>query len=111
MERTLEQFKNDIIDASNQISEYLVGHTFESFVKDTKTYNAVMMNLIIIGESSTHFPQEVRERNPDIRWTSIVGLRNFLAHEYFEIDPKKIWIAATTHVPELSKKMEDLWLK
>ena len=111
MERTLLQFKDDILEACDQIAEYINGHTLESFVKDTKTYNAVMMNFIIIGEASTHFPNDIRERNPEIRWTSVVGLRNFLTHEYFEIDPKKVWATATIHVPELKKQIEELWLK
>ena len=68
------------------------------------------MSLIIIGEASTHFPEEIRERNPDIRWTSVVGLRNFIAHEYFEIDPKKVWDTAMTHVPELRKQIEAIEL-
>lgn len=111
MERTLLQFKDDIIGACDKIIDYIRGHTFDSFVKDTKVYEAILMNLIIIGEASSHFPNEIRERNSGIRWTSVVGMRNFLAHEYFEIDPKKIWTAATRHVPELKKQIEELWLK
>lgn len=111
MERTLLQFKDDILGACDKIIDYVKEHTFESFVKDTKIYEAVLMNLIIIGEASTHFPDEIRERNPEIRWTSVVGLRNFLTHEYFEIDPKKVWNTATVHVPELRKQVKDLWLK
>ena len=111
MERTLIQFKDDIVGACDKIANYIQGHTFESFIKDTKIYEAVLMNLIIIGEASTHFPNEIRERNPEIRWTSVVGLRNFLTHEYFEIDPKKVWTTATIHVPELKKQIGELWLK
>jgi len=111
MQRTLEQFKDDILIACDHITEHIKGHTFETFIKDKKTFDAVMMELIIVGEAATHFPNEIRERNLEIRWTSIVGLRNFMTHEYFEIDPKRIWSAAITHVPELKKQVKNLWLQ
>lgn len=110
MDRTKQQFKNDIIKACDQIMGDIEGCSFESFVEDHKIFNSMILNLIIIGEAATHFSEEIRERNPEIRWTSVIGLRNVIAHEYFEIDPKKIWNTATIHVPELKKQMEDLWL-
>lgn len=99
-----------MLSACDHIAEYIKGHTFETFSKDKKTFDAVMMELIIIGEASANFPNNIRERNQEIRWTSIVGLRNFMTHEYFEIDPKRIWSAATIHVPELKKQIENLRL-
>ncbi len=110
MERTLEQFRDDILKACDNIGRYIKGYTFETFVKDNKTFDAVMMELIIIGEASANFPDNIRELNSEIRWKSIVGLRNFMAHEYFEIDPKRIWSAATNDVPELKRQVEDLQL-
>ena len=110
MERTLLHFKDDILSACDTIAKYVEGETLDSFVKNSQSFDSVMMRLIVIGEAATHFPNEVRERNPEIRWTSVVGLRNFLAHEYFEIDPQKIWNTATIHVPELRKQIEDMKL-
>ena len=34
-----------------------------------------------------------------------------IAHEYSEIAPKKIWNAATIHVPKLKMQVLDLWLE
>ncbi len=110
MERTLKQFQADILMACDKIAEYVEGYDFKSFAKDAKTIDAVMMELIVIGEASTHFSTEIRERNPEIRWTSVVGLRNFVAHEYFEIDPKKIWDTITVHVPKLKEQIQKLYL-
>ncbi len=111
MERTLEHFKEDILSACDDIAKYIEGETLESFVKNSQVFDAVMMKLIVIGEASTHFPNEIRERNTDIRWTSVVGLRNFLAHEYFEIDPRKIWTTVTTNVPELREQVAGMRLE
>lgn len=110
MKRDLEQFKDDILVACDRIAGHIKGYAFEAFAEDSKTFDAVMMELIIIGEASANFPDNIRERNPEIRWKSIVGLRNFMVHEYFEIDPKRIWSAATIYVPELKKQIESLRL-
>lgn len=111
MERTIQQFKDDVLKACDQIAEYIKDNTFESFVKNRTVLDAVTMQLIIIGEAATHFPNEIRERNPEIRWTSVVGLRNVITHEYSEIDPKKIWNTATVHVPKLKMQISDLLVK
>ena len=76
-----------------------------------KTSHAVMMEFIIIGEAATHFSEEIRERNPDIRWSSVVGMRNIMAHDYFEIDPKVLWDTATIAVPKLKEQMEAISLE
>ncbi|MEK7175505.1 MAG: DUF86 domain-containing protein [Patescibacteria group bacterium] len=108
MDRNLKHFKEDILVACHKICEYITDYTFESFTKDGKVLDAVTMQLIIIGEAANHFPIEVCEQNSEIRWASIVGLRNFVVHEYFEIDPKIIWNTATLHVPELKKQIKSL---
>ncbi|OGI77408.1 hypothetical protein A3C57_02170 [Candidatus Nomurabacteria bacterium RIFCSPHIGHO2_02_FULL_33_12] len=111
MKRELEQFKNDIIIACDHIKDNINGQTLESFTKDVKTSHAVMMEFIIIGEAATHFSEEIRERNPDIRWSSVVGMRNIMAHDYFEIDPKVLWDTATIAVPKLKEQMEAISLE
>ena len=42
----------------------------------------------MIGEASNHLSDELTEKNPDIPWADIVGLRNILVHQYFGIDLK-----------------------
>jgi uncharacterized protein with HEPN domain len=101
MIRDFSHFQKDIINSCEKINEYINPHTFDSFVKDGKAYDAILMNFAIIGEAASHFSEEIKKNNQGIDWRTIIAMRNFLIHEYFEIDPKIIWQTAKENIPEL----------
>jgi len=53
---------------------------------DRKTSDAVLYNLVVVGEAAAQISDGTRARASAIPWTKIVGLRNLIAHEYFRID-------------------------
>ena len=55
----------DILDAVRTVHEYTQGMDFKSFTEDRKTVDAVVRNLIIIGEAAVQVPEEVCARHPD----------------------------------------------
>ena len=63
---------------------------------------------MVIGEAVTHVPADVRSRYPDIRWDSIRGLRNILAHEYFGVDFDLIWRTVTRDLEPLAESLRRL---
>jgi len=71
-------FAYDIIDAIEKIETYIEGYSYAEFTNDTKTKDAVVRNLEIIGEAAAQIP-------PEIPWSQIVGLRNWLIHGYFVV--------------------------
>lgn len=74
---------------------------FEEFAEDTRSQWAVEMGLIRIGESVNRLPIEVREAYPDQPWRQIVAMRNFAAHQYDDLDPRRVWRTLTESVPEM----------
>ena len=50
-------------------------------------------------------PDEVRELAPEIPWKTIAGLRNLMAHRYYEIRPGAVWKMALENVPEPEPKI------
>jgi len=46
-------------------------------------------------------PEDTRRRATEIDWRKIAGMRDVLAHTYFEVDLDIVWDAATTKVPTL----------
>ena len=73
----------------------------EAFVADTRTQWAVEMGLIRIGEAVNRLPIEVREAYADQPWRQIVAMRNFAAHQYDDLDPRRVWRTLTASVPEM----------
>ncbi len=52
--------------------------------------DAILYNLVIVGEAVKGLGDETKARHPDIPWKQIAGLRDLLTHEYFRIDMDEI---------------------
>lgn len=91
MHRDYRLFIDDILEAIAKIREYTADLDYFAFIKDSKTQDAVVRNLEIIGEAAGRLPEPVRLQAPEIEWRKIVGLRNILAHEYFGVSLPVVW--------------------
>ncbi|KJU83486.1 protein containing DUF86 [Candidatus Magnetobacterium bavaricum] len=78
------------------------------FLGDQRTFDAVVRNIQIIGEAVKHIPKEVRQKHPEIEWTSIMGLRNIVIHEYFGIDKDIIWNICKNKAPEIIIRIQGM---
>ena len=79
--------------------------SYESFINDKKTIDAVVRNLEIIGEATKGIPETIRVKNPEIEWQRIVGLRNVLIHQYSGIDLEVVWDIIVNKLPLLQKQI------
>ncbi len=98
----------DMLDAAKTAIEFTNAISFESFLNDRKTRNAVERNLEIIGEAARGVSQETRECNPDIPWRSIIALRNIIAHEYGDILYENLWTVCIKRLPPLVMQLETM---
>jgi len=92
---------NHIIECIEEIENAVKGNTFESFKDNHVLRIAVVKWLEIIGEAANHITDETKNSFKDVEWQKIVGLRNIVVHEYFGIDYRIIWNAATLFLGDL----------
>jgi uncharacterized protein with HEPN domain len=92
---------NDILEALSAVETYVKGMTYENFISDRKTVDAVIRNLIVIGEAATHIPEQISLNYPEIPWNDMRAMRNFVVHEYFGISDKIIWDTVQIDLPPL----------
>jgi uncharacterized protein with HEPN domain len=88
MSRDFKLYLDDIREAAEKTLRYTRGMSFDQFLGDEKTFNAVVRNLEIIGEAAKHISPDVRERYPQVEWRRIAGLRDVVIHEYFGVDDR-----------------------
>ncbi len=83
----------NILDSISKIEKY--SHDFsdaDSFYEDSKSFDAVMMNFVVIGEMAEKLSHGfIENTGKEIEWPRIKGLRNIIAHDYFGIDAEEIW--------------------
>ena len=106
--RDYKLYLRDIKEAVEKIETFTKGFTFEEFSLDTKTVDAVIRNLEILGEAAKHIPKRLKDKHPDIDWKAISGMRNILAHEYFGVRTGIIWKTIRERLPELRHKIEEI---
>jgi len=97
-----------IIEAIDKVKEYVDGFSFEDFVKDEKTYDASLMQIENIGEMIARMSERFKEKYTDLPWHQVIGIRNQIAHGYFDIQPKIIWQTIKEDLPELKSKVEKI---
>ena len=82
--------------------------SYEEFLRDKKTTNAVIRSLEVMGEAAKRIPEVIRENYPDIPWKRMAGMRDKLIHEYAGEDLETVWDVATEELPDLKPKLERL---
>ena len=90
--------------------EGLAGLTFvegldrEQFLANDMVQHAVAMCLISVGEYISKIAEASSSfvaAHPEIPWTSIVGMRNRIAHGYYGLDFEVVWDTLNQSIPEL----------
>jgi uncharacterized protein with HEPN domain len=98
----------DIIDSGNKILDYTKDLSFDDFIEDSKTVDAVIRNFEIIGEAANRLQEDFKQKHTDIDWHLIKGFRNRIVHDYFGIDYSIVWEIKVSFLPSLLAKLKTL---
>jgi uncharacterized protein with HEPN domain len=98
-------------EASGDACRYVHGLDFATFARDKRTQQAVVLNLLLIGEVASRIAEcapSFIAAHPEIPWAAMRGMRNRIAHGYFELDIEVVWDTVRDAVPELAAKLPGL---
>lgn len=104
----LSDYLDHILDAAQQACSYVEGLSKDGFLADKRTQQAVIMNLIIIGEAASKLLQNsgaFLDQHPEVPWRSLRGMRNRIAHGYFDINLNVVWDTVQTALPDLLDRL------
>ena len=60
--------------------------SFDDFDRDELVKDAIIRNFEIMGESVKHVPFNFQRKHKQIPWNQMLALRNFIVHEFFDVD-------------------------
>ncbi|NOX56964.1 MAG: DUF86 domain-containing protein [Planctomycetes bacterium] len=98
----------DIAKAARLVIDFTRGMDRERFLNDVKTQSAVLYQLLVIGEAVKRLSRDFRDKQADIPWTLIAGMRDHLIHGYDVVDWNEVWKTALCDVPELLTRITPL---
>jgi uncharacterized protein with HEPN domain len=110
-ENRLPDYIDHMQHAANDACAFLEGFSKDEFLADKRTQQAVIMSLIVIGEAAIKVMDGYAvfaQAHPEVPWRNMRGMRNRIAHGYFDIDLDVVWNTVKGWLPELLKQLTAL---
>ena len=103
-----EQSLQDVLRAARQILSYTAGKTRETLASNAMCLDAVLYELVVIGEAARRLSSELRESSREIPWREIIGMRSVITHDYDHTDENELWLVIERDLPMLIGQVEKL---
>ena len=94
-----------LVAAADRVIRYTSDKTFEDLKADDMMYYAVVKNIEIIGEAANLLSSEFIDSHTATPWKQVRGMRNYIVHEYFQIDDVVVWGVVTADIPILRSQI------
>jgi uncharacterized protein with HEPN domain len=104
-----------MIDSATSAQHFVEDTTLDDYLHDDMKQSACTLKLLLIGEEATKLLRDHKDftdANPNIPWQSMIGMRNRIAHGYFEIDHHVVWTTIIQWLPDLLVELKRItWLE
>lgn len=97
----------DMLAAIVAIETY-VPATFEALSSDDQLQDAIMFNLIILGEAANRISDEFQKDHPAIPWAALIGTRNVIVHGYDQVKLPIVWDIIQKDLISLKQEISSL---
>lgn len=95
-----------ILAALDEATGFVQGFDFAQFSADARTLNACVRSIEVIGEAARHLTDDTKTQYAQVPWQKMVALRNFVIHQYFDVDNNVLWEVLTVFLPAARPDIE-----
>ena len=88
-----------ILASLDEATGFVQNFTFAQFTTDTRTLFACVRCIEVIGEAARHVSESIKQQFAAVPWQKMVALRNFVIHQYFDVDNNVLWEVLTVFLP------------
>ncbi len=104
-QREYGDFLDDMIAYAEKAQRFVAGLTYADFIDNDEKIFAVIYALEVIGEAANRLPRTLTGRYPEVAWTKIISMRNFLIHGYDAMDTSIVWNTVHDDLPSLREQL------
>jgi len=95
-------------DHARKAVEMTQGRNRSELEKDEMLSFALARLVELIGEAANQTEKETRARHPQIPWSSMIGMRHRLIHEYDKMDQDILWDTIKQDLPKLIAELDKI---
>jgi len=100
-----------MIDYACKAEEFLCAKELTDLMHDEMLLFAVTRALEVIGEAAKQVPESTKDKNPQVPWRSIAGMRDKIVHQYFGVDVEVLWRTVKEDLPQMRKALSIMLLE
>jgi uncharacterized protein with HEPN domain len=108
MKRDDTVYLHPILDAIDLIEECTEGMSENEFLSNSMAHDAVIRQVEIIGEAARNVSDEFQKKYPRLPWAKMIGIRNKIIHEYFNVNHAIVWDTIKDDLPGLKKSIKKI---
>ena len=101
-------YLHHILDAIDLIEEYTQGMSENEFLSNSMAHDAVVRQIEIIGEAARTISDDFRSLHTKMPWGKMIGIRNKIIHEYFNVNYAIVWDTVQEDLPALQKIIKSI---
>lgn len=102
------EWLSDIKEAIRRISLYIEKMSYQEFLEDIKTQDALVHNLEIIGEAAKNISGDFKKKYRQLPWQDLAKVRDKLIHHYFGVNYDIVWEIAKEEIPKIILQVEEI---
>ena len=95
-----------MLDAARRGLRHVAGRKRAQLDTDELLVDALVRVIEVVGEAARHVSAETRATMPEIPWPQVVGMRDRLAHGYFDVNIERVWNTVTNEFAPLISVLE-----